>query len=337
MWRWHRHLDPVQHRPDHSRPCRRLENLWLGVIDYEKSLGMQWITVKFGDGIGIWTQFSSDLITRAHAAGLKIFGWAYAYGTSPSGEANVALNALSLGADGFIIDAESEYETLANNSAVAAQYCQAIRAAYPTRFMAHAPFPYISLHSGFPYVTFGVYCDAVMPQDYWGAIGISPSQMVSDMDSQWRNWQNGLTGTNRNAIKPIVPLAQSYAPVTGAQITTFVNGIKSDANPATTGGYKGISFWDAQERTADMDAAVIAASIGSSNNPAYLVTQPVLSRAADAGASVSFSASAGGTAPINYQWRFNAITSGGSMAARSPAPRTPPTPLPMCSPPTPAT
>src|ERR1017187_3463902 len=131
MWRWHRHLDPVQHRPDHSRPCRRLENLWLGVIDYEKSLGMQWITVKCGDGTGIWTQFSTDLITRAHAAGLKIFGWAYAYGTSPSGEANVALNALSLGADGFIIDAESEYETLANNSAVAAQYCQAIRAAYP--------------------------------------------------------------------------------------------------------------------------------------------------------------------------------------------------------------
>ena len=211
------------------------------VIDYEKGLGVQWITVKCGDGTGIWTQFSTDLITRAHAAGLKIFGWAYAYGSSPSGEATVALNALNLGADGFIIDAEAEYETLANNSAAAAQYCQAIRAMYPTRFMAHAPFPYISLHSGFPYVTFGVYCDAVMPQDYWGAIGISPSQMITDMDSQWRTWQNGLTGTNRNAIKPIVPLAQSYAPVTGAEITTFVNGIKSDASPATTGGYKGIA------------------------------------------------------------------------------------------------
>jgi hypothetical protein len=276
-----------------------------GVIDYEKSLGMQWITVKCGDGTGIWTQFSTDLITRAHAAGLKIFGWAYAYGTSPSGEANVALNALSLGADGFIIDAESEYETLANNSAVAAQYCQAIRAAYPTRFMAHAPFPYINLHSGFPYVTFGVYCDAVMPQDYWGAIGITPSKMITDMDTQWRNWQNSLTGTNRNAIKPIVPLAQSYAPVTGAEITTFVNGIQSDATPATTGGYKGISFWDAQERTADMDAAVLAASIGTSNNPPYLITQPVLSRTADTGASVSFTASAGGTAPFSYRWRVN--------------------------------
>src|ERR1700710_2869934 len=44
-----------------------------GVIDYEKSLGMQWITVKCGNGDDIWTQFDSDLIARAHAAGLKIF------------------------------------------------------------------------------------------------------------------------------------------------------------------------------------------------------------------------------------------------------------------------
>ena len=276
-----------------------------GVIDYEKSMGMKWITVKCGDSASIYTQFSSDLITRAHAAGLKIFGWAYVYGSNPSGEASVALNALNLGADGFIIDAEGEYEVLANNSAVAAQYCQAIRAVYPTRFMAHAPFPYISYHSGFPYVTFGVYCDAVMPQDYWGAIGITPTKMITDMDSQWRTWQNALTGTNRNAIKPIVPLAQSYAPVTGAEITTFVNGIKSDATPATTGGYQGISFWDAQERTADMDAAVLAASIGLSNNPAYLLTQPLLSRTAETGGTVSFSASTGGSAPISYQWRLN--------------------------------
>ena len=283
-----------------------------GVIDYEKGMGVQWITVKCGDGASIWTQFNADLITRAHAAGLKIFGWAYAYGSNPSGEANVAINALNLGADGFIIDAESEYETLANNSAVAAQYCQAIRAAYPTRFLAHAPFPYISYHSGLPYVTFGVYCDAVMPQDYWGAIGVTPTKMITDMDSQWRTWQSGLTGTNRNAIKPIVPLAQSYAPVTGAEITTFVNGIKSDSTPATTGGYQGVSFWDAQERTADMDAAVKAASIGTSNNPAYLVTQPVLSRTAETAATFSFSASAGGTAPIRYQWKFNGTAISGA-------------------------
>src|SRR5437762_255625 len=57
-----------------------------GVIDYEVSMGMKWITVKCGDGGSIWTQFSSDLVTRAHTAGLKIFGWGYAYGNNVSGE-----------------------------------------------------------------------------------------------------------------------------------------------------------------------------------------------------------------------------------------------------------
>ncbi|MDB6122573.1 MAG: hypothetical protein JWQ71_1566 [Pedosphaera sp.] len=270
-----------------------------GIIDYEVGKGMKWITVKCGDGTGIWSQFTADLVNRAHAAGLKIFGWAYVYGSNPTGEANVAINCLNLGADGFIIDAEGEYEVLANNSAAAAQFCQAIRAAYPDKFLAHAPFPYIQSHAGFPYVTFGVYCDAVMPQDYWGAIGISPATMVVNMDSKWKTWQNGLTGTNRNAIKPIVPLGQSYAPVTGAEITTFANGIINDASPATTGGYHGISFWDAQERTADMDSAVAAIVIGSS--APTISTQPS-NRSVDQGNNLIITVGVSGNIPLRYQW-----------------------------------
>jgi hypothetical protein len=286
------------------------------VIDYEVGKGMKWITVKCGDGANIWTQFTADLVTRAHNAGLKIFGWGYVYGSNPTGEANVAINAMNLGADGFIIDAESEYEVLANNSAIAAQYCQAIRAAYPDHFLAHAPFPYIQSHSGFPYVTFGTYCDAVMPQDYWGAIGISPSTMVTNMDAKWKTWQNGLTGTNLNAIKPIVPLAQSYAPVTGAEITTFVTGIVNDPIPATVGGYKGISFWDAQARTADMDAAVAAANIGTSNNPPVIGAQPLpLTRLLDVGSSVSFAVSVYGDSPLAYQWRKGGVNIAGATAS----------------------
>src|ERR1035438_295507 len=61
------------------------------VIDYEKGLGMQWITVKCGDGSSIWTQFSSDLITRAHAAGLKIFPAGLAVSAGPAGLARGVL------------------------------------------------------------------------------------------------------------------------------------------------------------------------------------------------------------------------------------------------------
>jgi hypothetical protein len=288
-----------------------------GVIDYEKNLGMQWITVKCGDAGNIWTQFNPDLIARAHAAGLKVFGWAYAYGNNSghygnnsganvSGEINVALNALALGADGFIIDAEIEYETNATRQADAALYASTIKSNYPTRFLAHAPFPYINSHPGFPYIVFGTNCDAVMPQDYWGAIGVSPQTMVVNMNSKWITWQNSLTGNNTNAIKPIVPLGQSYAPVTGAEIAAFLHALQTNSPKATPAGYNGVSFWDAQERTSDMDAAILNAAIGTNGQPPFFASQP-LSRLVDTGGSVSLACAAGGTTPLNYQWLFNAV------------------------------
>ena len=278
------------------------------VIDYEKGMGMQWVTVKCGDGANVWSQFNADLVTRAHTAGLKIFGWAYAYGNNVAGEISVATNALGLGADGFIIDAEIEYETNANRFASATAYCQGIRAAYPTRFLAHAPFPYINYHAQFPYVQFGTYCDAVMPQDYWGAIGISPTQMVSDMNSKWIAWQKSLTGTSTNAIKPIAPLGQSYAPVTGAEITTFLAALNTNTPLATAGGFKGVSFWDAQERTTDMDSALRGATVG--DVPRFLNSP--LNRVADTGTSVGWSLDATGAAPMSWQWTLNGVRIGGA-------------------------
>ena len=283
-----------------------------GVINYEASMGMNWITVKCGDGTGIWSQFNATLVAQAHAAGLKIFGWAYAYGynaTQVQGEINVALNALNLGADGFIIDAETEYETNKSNAVLAAQYCQGIRAAYPNTFLAYAPFPYIHFHTAFPYVVFGYYCDAAMPQDYWGAFGITPAKMVTDMDTDWRNWQNALIGTNRNAIKPIVPLGQSYSPVTGAQITAFFAALKADATPATPGGYQGISFWDCQSRNSDMDTAIASAAIGT---PAPIIVTPPGSRSVDQGTNVTLAVSAVGAVPLSYQWLLNGTNLAGA-------------------------
>ncbi|HEY2084013.1 MAG TPA: hypothetical protein VGI88_14620 [Verrucomicrobiae bacterium] len=89
------------------------------LIDYEARKGMQWVTVKAGDGANQWSQWNSTIINEAHAQGLKIFAWVYVYGnytntssgisSSEAAELNVAKSVLSLGGDGLIIDAESEY------------------------------------------------------------------------------------------------------------------------------------------------------------------------------------------------------------------------------------
>ncbi len=278
-----------------------------GIIDYEIARGMKWITVKCGDGGSFWTQFNSDLITRAHNAGLKIFGWAYVYGNNVQGEINVALNALNLGADGFIIDAETEYEVLVNNSVAAVQYCQAIRAAYPDRFLAHAPYPIISSHSGFPYITFGRYCDAVMPQAYWKDIGNTPASMVARMNSEWRTWQNSLTGSDTNAIKPIIPIGQGYTSVNGAiaagEVLSFINALKTNTPSAAVGGYRGVSFWSCQHHSTIVWDEIGSATIGTSNNPPSIIVPP-LPRSTDVGSNVVFSVNVAGDAPVAYQWRL---------------------------------
>lgn len=243
-----------------------------GVIDHEKSRGMGWITVKCGDGNSIWGQFNADLVNRAHTAGLKIFGWAYAYGgghdpygpSTVAGETAVAKNALSLGADGFIIDAESEYEALGASSGAAAatQYCQGIRAAYPDTFLAYAPFPIISYHSAFPYVAFGKYCDAAMPQDYWTDIGVTPQRMVSWMDSEWSTAEvSWINSGHADSVKPIVPIGQAFGGTPGSEITAFVNLLKTDPTPSSISGFGGVSFWSCQHHNADEWNAIGAISI----------------------------------------------------------------------------
>lgn len=242
------------------------------VLQYEANKGMQWIAVKAGDGTNEWPQWNSNLVVQAHALGLKIFAWAYVYGnastnSSVSAESAVANWAIAQGADGFIIDAEGEYEQQpgGDNATPAAQYCQAIRAQYPNRFLAYAPFAYIARHPTYPYIQFGQYCNAVMPQDYWADIGVSVNQMVSEMDGQWSNWQNGLVGgPHAGSIKPIVPIGQGYPSSgysAGVNITSFVNLLKSDASSASAGGYRGVSFWSCQDHMAADWSAIGAATI----------------------------------------------------------------------------
>ena len=158
------------------------------MINYEKSEGIpEWIAVKAGDGndfTDFSTQFTTNLVTLAHAAGLKVYAWVYAYGggspapatgSTVAGEIAVAEDALAvddasgLPPDGLIIDWGPEYESLGDSIAVmnASQYCQAIRDAYPGALLAQSA----NWNPGQPdlpdvYRTFNQYCDAAMPQAY---------------------------------------------------------------------------------------------------------------------------------------------------------------------------
>ncbi len=300
------------------------------LMSYQKNQGMTHIIVKAGTGSTNYLpfgytspQFTSNLVYQAHVVGLKIFAYTRSYGDDVPGEIALATNCYNLGADGFIIDAEVEWESGrlgTNGPSRAMQLGAGIKAVFPNKFLGHSPLPYISLHSSFPYKEFGYYCDAVMPQDYWYSLNKTPAQMVLDMESQWHNWQNSLSGQWTNAIKPIAPIGQADdTNIPPSDILAFTEALKASTNPITPSGYKSISWWRADLHRSNHWVAIGASTIGNPpaipdvivDNPAAIVvgTWTTASSAADKyGADYRFKGKGTGTAWL--QWTPTIVTPG---------------------------
>jgi hypothetical protein len=283
------------------------------------NLHCQFVVIKAGTGSTNYPsasnpQFTSSVVSNAHAWGLKIFGYTRSYGGDVPGEIAIANYVFNCGADGFVLDAETEWESSTavggssvvgtNGPTLAMQLCGGIKTNWPTKFLGHSPFAIISYHSTFPYPQFGYWCDAVMPQDYWVDFGKTPTATVQWMDSNWGPWQNGLSGMWTNAIKPLAPIGEAdNTNQPGTDITEFVNYLSTDPGCVTAGGYNGCVFFRPGLQTPVMLGAIAAASIGP-GAPPFITAQPQ-SQTVVTGANASFSVTATGAAPLAYQWRLN--------------------------------
>ena len=254
------------------------------LMKFYREQGISFVAVKAGTGATDFPkenpQFTKELVEAAHAEGIKIFGYTRSDGKDVPGEIALARKIYNLGADGFIIDAEAEWEAAQlgdKGPELAIQLCEGIKREFPNKFLGHAPFPVISRHATFPYKEFGYYCDAVMPQNYWKSIGVSSKRMVDWMDEEWHQWQNSLTGRWKKAIKPIAPIGQGWDPaenkiVSGLEVMQFVAALNHDKNPVTPGGYKGVSYWRADLHTERMWKGISRAKIGDpSSTPESLL------------------------------------------------------------------
>lgn len=275
------------------------------LMRYFKNIGVRHVIVKAATSITLFRdcksgpQFNSNLVATAHANGIQIFGYNRSFGSNILGEVAVADYVFNQGADGFVFDAEAEWESgntwITNGPAQAWQLCSQVRSNWPNKFLAHAPFPIIYLHSTFPYKEFGFWCDAVMPQIYhFSSAGIrnSPSAAINWSDVNWATWQaniaalaptniNGLTVNWTNAIKPIIPLRDVYGEVvpggiicegaasevyTDRDVTEFIDYAAADPNAQTVGGYRGVNFWRADTTGTNQWANIAAGTSGQSSN-----------------------------------------------------------------------
>lgn len=275
------------------------------LMQYYKAAGLRYCLIKaatsdklFGDCYSS-AQFTSNLVNVAHTNGIRVFGYNRSYGSNIVGEIAVADYVFNQGADGFVFDAEAEWESgnawITNGPAQAWQLCSAVRSNWPSKFLAHAPFPIIYLHSTFPYKEFGFWCDAVMPQIYhFSSPGIrgSPSAAINWSDVNWATWQaslaalpptniNGLAVVWTNAIKPITPLQDVYGEVLSGgiicegaagtvypdeDVREFIDYSAADPNAQTAGGYRGINFWRADTIGTNQWGNIAAGSSGNYSN-----------------------------------------------------------------------
>jgi hypothetical protein len=248
---------------------------------FYKSQGVRYFIIKSAtsdklfNGCYNFPQFTTNLVNIAHANGILIFAYNRSYGSNVVGEIALCDYFFQRGADGFVFDAEAEWESNqswigTNGPAKAWQLCSTVRSNWPTKFLAHAPFPIISLHNTFPYKEFGYWCDAIMPQIYhFSSSGIkgSASAAINWSDVNWRNWQQSLLNSNSivngqmiywtNSIKPITPLQDVYGPIIpngvicegtanpypDKDVLEFIDYSAADPHAQTVGGYKGINFW----------------------------------------------------------------------------------------------
>ncbi|MEY4386350.1 MAG: hypothetical protein RLY20_1633 [Verrucomicrobiota bacterium] len=252
---------------------------------YFRNSGLKHVIVKaatsstlFGD-CKSGPQFNSNLVAAAHANSLQIFGYNRSYGSNIVGEVVVADYVFNQGADGFVFDAEAEWESsspwITNaGPTLAWQLCSTVRSNWPNKFLAHAPFAIIYFHSSFPYKEFGFWCDAVMPQVYhFSTAGLknSPSATLNWADVNFNTWQNSLASlpaTNiggvsvvwTNAIKPVIPVRDVYGEVIAGgiicegaasavysdeDVLEFNDYVAADPHAPTAGGYQGVNYWRA--------------------------------------------------------------------------------------------
>jgi Putative peptidoglycan binding domain len=186
------------------------------------------VFVKSGDAGDYWEQFSRELVSGLHAAGLQVCAWQFVYGGSPVTEAQVGAKAVQQGADCLVIDAESHYE---GRYASADRYIEELRSRVgPDYPVGLTSFPFVDYHPAFPYSVFLAPGAAQfnLPQLYWHTIGTSV--------------RRGFSHTfrfNRPYDAPMFPLGQTYDDPPRKELVQF-------RQYASEYGAGGVSWWSWQ-------------------------------------------------------------------------------------------
>jgi hypothetical protein len=211
------------------------------IIERCKTHNISWLAIKAFDGARVFasSQFA-DAVDPLRDAGIQVYGWGYCYGRDSLGEGFAATRTLELGADGYIFDAEQEFENSTSPVSAATDMLSYVRRHFPNTFLAYSPFAIPSYHRRFPYEIFEQYTDAVMPMVYWRAMNRTPIDALKWHRDDWRAELGSIP-----IGKDWMPIGQAYSGVSPSELKSFSEWATTTAR----------SFWAWQDSDEyDMDS-----------------------------------------------------------------------------------
>lgn len=144
----------------------------VSIAQAARTAGLGHVLIKLADGsypyqIGADGQLldMTPYVEALQDKGVEVWGWGYAYGYDPIGEAAIAARyVLTLGLAGWVIDAEKEYK---GRRDAARRLVSELRQRLPSASIGLSSYRYPSLHPEFPWAELRSGCDFDAPQVYW--------------------------------------------------------------------------------------------------------------------------------------------------------------------------
>jgi hypothetical protein len=209
------------------------------IVALAREARLSHVLVKVADGafpynVDLDTRFdyARPLIARLKANNIQAWGWQYVYGNYPEHEAEIAVKrAIELGLDGFVVNAEGEYQDRRKASA-AARYMNILRSNLGGMPLALSSYRYPSYHLDFPWQSFLDRCDYNMPQVYW-------LKSHNNAGAQLQRCVNEFQ--NLTLFRPIIPTGPTFKqdgwiPTEGEMIEFM--------QVAQTLGLSAVNFWN---------------------------------------------------------------------------------------------
>jgi len=145
--------------------------------------------------------YARPAIRKLQAQNIQVWGWQYIYGDYPDQEAEIAVaRALELGLDGFVINAEKQYQS-PSKAPAASRYMNILRSNLGSMPLALSSYRYPSYHASFPWVNFLERVDFNMPQVYWMQSHNNAGEQLQRSVNEFKNI---------HPFRPIIPTGPTF-------------------------------------------------------------------------------------------------------------------------------